>query len=186
MSLPVGTVVGMIGQNPSSPPAGWLYCNGSTFDSQQYPELAKIFSNNTLPNLTGLTLIGASQGKPYPPSNLGNGGGTYQNSDGTYGSATHTMSIWEMPSHQHFGFGESSSTWPLGTTNYDEMGSKGGIDYDNRYYGTTFAGGTDIATTGPMPNNAFALMQASYAIYFFICASSDNANDALVAGVDDV
>lgn len=178
MSLPVGAVVGMIGANPSSPPAGWLYCNGSTFDGVKYPELAAILNNNTLPNLVGLSLIGASvpgTGSPYPPSWLGAAGGNQQNANGTYGNGTHTMALEEMPSHQHFGFGEGYDNWwpfgQIGSGSYP--GSNGGRDGDNYYYGTTFNGGVLQNANSVQPNNAFGLIQPSYAIYFFIKAMSD-------------
>ena len=81
----------------------------------------------------------------------------------------------------------SPTTSTPGTVDNNEPGSKGGYDNDNRYYGTTWAGGVNGYTTlGQMPNDAFPLMQASYAIYFFICASSQSANDALLVEVDDV
>jgi microcystin-dependent protein len=174
MCLPVGTIVGMIGVNPNSPPSGWLYCNGSTFDGQTYPRLASIFPNNTLPNLVGLTLMGASVGGSYPASSQGFGGGNQQNPNGTYGSAQHTMALEEMPSHQHFGFGENFSGWPLGTNGAFQFGSAGGIDQDNFYFGTMFTGGTNSNTTSAQPNNAFSLIQPTYAIYFFIRASLSN------------
>ena len=179
MSLPVGTIVGMIGVNPKSPPAGWLYCNGSTFDGQTYPRLASILVNNTLPNLVGLTLMGASDGGPYPASSLGLGGGNQQNPNGTYGSSQHTLDLEEMPSHQHFGFGSNYSSWPLGIFSAFQMGSNGGMDEYNNYFGTTFTGGTSSNTYGAQPNKPFGLIQPSYAIYFFICASSssDGAGD---------
>lgn len=184
-SLPVGTVIGMIGQDPNNPPAGWLYCDGSGFDGDRYPELSKILSNNLLPNLVGLTLMGASQGSPYPPSDFGDGGGESQNPDGTYGSATHTLSLTEMPSHQHFGFGEAYSDWPLGVLGpKGQPGSHGGKDEDDYYYGTTFTGGATSNTSSVQANAAFSLMQPSYAIYFFICASSmDTTAQTLIAEV---
>jgi microcystin-dependent protein len=180
MSLPVGTIVGMIGVNPNSPPSGWLYCNGAPFDGQTYPRLASIFPNNTLPNLVGLTLMGASVGGSYPASSQGFGNGNQQNPNGTYGNAQHTIAMEEMPSHQHFGFGENPGNWPFGTMGVFELGSSGGLDVDNRYYGTSFTGGTSSNTPSAQPNNSFGLMQPSYAIYFFIRASSSNV------GADDV
>jgi microcystin-dependent protein len=176
MSLPVGTVVGMTGVNPNSPPSGWLYCNGSTFDGETYPQLAKVLGNNLLPNLIGLTLMGASSGGSYPASSLGYGNGTQQNQNGTYGSAQHTLAQTEMPSHQHFGFGEAYDNWPLGIMGpKGQMGSSGGKDNDNYYYGTTFTGGTSSNTSSAQPNNPFGLIQPSYAIYFFINASTSSA-----------
>jgi microcystin-dependent protein len=172
MSLPVGTVVGMIGVSPLSPPSGWLYCNGSTFDGVTYPELAKSLGNNTLPNLVGLTLMGASSGVPYPASALGFGNGNHQNQNGTYGNEQHLLTEPEMPSHQHFGFGEAAANWPFGDIEFGQMGSKGAIDYDNHFYGTSFTGGNQSNTRTHQPNNPFPLIQPSYAIYFFINATS--------------
>lgn len=173
MSLPVGTVVGMIGVDPDRPPSGWLYCDGSSFDGAAYPELAKVLPNNVLPNLIGLTLMGASEGAPYPASSYGYGNAAHQNPDGTYGSLDHTLAADEMPSHQHFGFGEHDGGWPFGTFDGQKnMGSKGGIDYDNYYYGTSFTGGTGADPYSRQPNNPFSLLQPSYAIYFFINAAA--------------
>jgi microcystin-dependent protein len=179
MSLPVGTIIGMIGVTPNSPPSGWLYCNGGPFDGQTYPRLARILGNNTLPNLVGLTLMGASVGGSYPASWIGYGGGNQQNQNGTYGSAQHTLSLQEMPAHPHLGFGANPDGWPFGTSGVFEMGSNSGISVDNRYYGTMFTGGTGSNTASAQPNNAFSVMQPSYAIYFFIRATSsdDGADD---------
>lgn len=177
MSLPVGTIVGMIGVNPKSPPAGWLYCDGSSFSGTEYPDLAEILSNNKLPNLVGLTMFGAStNGGAYPASSLGYTQGSGQNQDGTYGNTQHTLSQTEMPSHQHFGFGEGYSGFALGQIGDKHyQGSKGGMDTDNYYYGTTFTGGVQSNTTTQSTNNAFSLFQPSFAIYFFICAGSNNS-----------
>jgi len=174
MSLPVGTVVGMIGVNPQIPPRGWLYCNGGSFNGLEYPELAKLLGTNTLPKLAGLTLMGASLPEDsYPASSLGDRHKKYQNPDGTYGKPEHALSMEQMPSHQHFGFGESSSSWPYGTQGVNnQMGSRGGWDFDNYLYGTTFAGGSKKISASAEPNDSFAVIQPTYAIYFFIFAGS--------------
>ena len=78
-----------------------------------------------------------------------------------------------MPSHQHFGFGEGDGSWPFGTMgSKNNMGTKGGIDHDNYYYGTTFTGGTSSNASTVQPNNPFGLIQPSYALYFFINATT--------------
>ncbi|MCX1004622.1 tail fiber protein [Escherichia coli] len=49
-ALPVGVPVPW----PSSaPPTGWLKCNGAAFSSEKYPNLAKAYPTNKLPDLRG-------------------------------------------------------------------------------------------------------------------------------------
>ncbi|HEE7390191.1 TPA: tail fiber protein [Salmonella enterica] len=49
-ALPVGVPVPW----PSAtPPAGWLKCNGAAFSSEMYPNLAKAYPTNKLPDLRG-------------------------------------------------------------------------------------------------------------------------------------
>lgn len=43
-AIPVGTIQ-MYGANPASPPEGWLYCRGGTFQSTQYPALAALLGD---------------------------------------------------------------------------------------------------------------------------------------------
>ncbi|EPA2608138.1 phage tail protein [Escherichia coli] len=47
-ALPVGVPVPW----PSAtPPTGWLKCNGAAFSAEEYPELAKVYPTNKLPDL---------------------------------------------------------------------------------------------------------------------------------------
>ncbi|EEZ7861191.1 tail fiber protein [Escherichia coli] len=49
-ALPVGVPVPW----PSAtPPTGWLKCNGAAFSAEEYPELAKAYPTNKLPDLRG-------------------------------------------------------------------------------------------------------------------------------------
>ncbi|HGZ0705184.1 TPA: phage tail protein [Escherichia coli] len=49
-ALPVGVPVPW----PSAtPPTGWLKCNGAAFSAKEYPELAKAYPKNKLPDLRG-------------------------------------------------------------------------------------------------------------------------------------
>ncbi|WP_250220332.1 phage tail protein, partial [Escherichia coli] len=49
-ALPVGVPVPW----PSAtPPTGWLKCNGAPFSAEEYPELAKAYPTNKLPDLRG-------------------------------------------------------------------------------------------------------------------------------------
>ncbi|ENA2036586.1 TPA: phage tail protein [Escherichia coli] len=54
-ALPVGVPVPW----PSAtPPTGWLKCNGAAFSAEEYPELAKAYPTNKLPDLRGEFLRG--------------------------------------------------------------------------------------------------------------------------------
>lgn len=58
IAFPVGTVISYLFA-ATNLPAGWLLCDGSTFDQTQYPELYRMLGNkNTLPDLRGYFLRG--------------------------------------------------------------------------------------------------------------------------------
>ncbi|MFP2451922.1 phage tail protein [Escherichia coli] len=59
-ALPVGVPVPW----PSAtPPTGWLKCNGAAFSAEEYPELAKIYPTNKLPDLRGEFIRGWDDGR---------------------------------------------------------------------------------------------------------------------------
>ncbi|CTT53360.1 phage tail fiber protein [Escherichia coli] len=59
-ALPVGVPVPW----PSStPPTGWLKCNGAAFSAEEYPELAKAYPTNKLPDLRGEFIRGWDDGR---------------------------------------------------------------------------------------------------------------------------
>lgn len=59
-ALPVGVPVPW----PSStPPTGWLKCNGAPFSAEEYPELAKVYPTNELPDLRGEFIRGWDDGR---------------------------------------------------------------------------------------------------------------------------
>ncbi|EFN9480760.1 phage tail protein [Escherichia coli] len=59
-ALPVGVPVPW----PSAtPPAGWLKCNGAAFSSEMYPNLAKAYPANKLPDLRGEFIRGWDDGR---------------------------------------------------------------------------------------------------------------------------
>ena len=58
VAFPVGTVISYLFA-ATNLPTGWLLCDGSTFDQNQYPELYRMLGNkNTLPDLRGYFLRG--------------------------------------------------------------------------------------------------------------------------------
>ncbi|AUM38305.1 phage tail protein (plasmid) [Salmonella enterica subsp. enterica serovar Pomona str. ATCC 10729] len=59
-ALPVGVPVPW----PSAtPPTGWLKCNGATFSSEKYPNLAKVYPTLKLPDLRGEFIRGWDDGR---------------------------------------------------------------------------------------------------------------------------
>ncbi|EIY8429686.1 phage tail protein [Escherichia coli] len=59
-ALPVGVPVAW----PSAtPPTGWLKCNGAAFSAEEYPELAKAYPTNKLPDLRGEFIRGWDDGR---------------------------------------------------------------------------------------------------------------------------
>ena len=59
-ALPVGVPVPW----PSTtPPTGWLKCNGAFFSAEEYPELAKAYPTNKLPDLRGEFIRGWDDGR---------------------------------------------------------------------------------------------------------------------------
>ncbi|MCJ2966440.1 phage tail protein [Escherichia coli] len=59
-ALPVGVPVPW----PSAtPPTGWLKCNGAAFSAEEYPELARAYPTNKLPDLRGEFIRGWDDGR---------------------------------------------------------------------------------------------------------------------------
>ena len=96
---PTGTIV-MYGG--SSAPSGWVLCDGSSYNrtNQTYNNLFSVLqysyggSGNqfNVPDLRGRVGIGSGQGTGLTSRTLGQTGG----------SESHTLSVAEMPNHQHY------------------------------------------------------------------------------------
>lgn len=59
-ALPVGVPVPW---PLETPPTGWLKCNGAPFSAEEYPELAKAYPTNKLPDLRGEFIRGWDDGR---------------------------------------------------------------------------------------------------------------------------
>ena len=98
--LPVGTVLPYAGKG-DTPPAGFFFCDGHSLSIVSYPALFAALGNTYggdgttnffLPNLQARFPVGAGPGT----------GGTFDPALGSSGgSAKHTLTINEMPSHAH-------------------------------------------------------------------------------------
>ncbi|EPA3538240.1 tail fiber protein [Escherichia coli] len=85
-ALPVGVPVPW----PSAtPPTGWLKCNGAAFSAEEYPELAKAYPTNKLPDLRGEFIRGWDDGR-----GVDNGRGLLTLQDSAIVSHNHYWGIW--------------------------------------------------------------------------------------------
>lgn len=79
LSVPVGTILPFGGnkqENPSNLPAGWLYCDGTSYAVLDYPDLFNVIGNNwggdgganfNVPDLRGYFLRGVDEGTGVDP-----------------------------------------------------------------------------------------------------------------------
>lgn len=84
-ALPVGVPVPW----PSAtPPTGWLKCNGAPFSAEEYPELAKVYPTNKLPDLRGEFIRGWDDGRGVDSGRtlLSAQGDSIRNITGTFGN----------------------------------------------------------------------------------------------------
>ncbi len=97
-ALPVGVPVPW----PSAtPPTGWLKCNGAAFSAEEYPELAKAYPTNKLPDLRGEFIRGWDDGRGMDTGRaiLSAQGDAIRNIYGEFKTVnTENYSIWESVS----------------------------------------------------------------------------------------
>ncbi|MGS0170888.1 phage tail protein [Escherichia coli] len=90
-ALPVGVPVPW----PSAtPPTGWLKCNGAAFSAEEYPELAKAYPTNKLPDLRGEFIRGWDDGR-----GVDNGRGLLSTQNDEFKSHSHNFDrTWGLSS----------------------------------------------------------------------------------------
>lgn len=100
-AMPVASIIAFAGVSGSKP-EGWFFCNGASYSREDYPILAGILgsryggdaTNFNVPNLTGRVLVAS-----------GHDGAAVHAKTWTVGerpgSHLHTLSLNEMPSHNH-------------------------------------------------------------------------------------
>lgn len=156
-ALPIGVIMMW---SSSIAPDGWLICDGSSFSQTDYPKLHEILPSNKVPDLRDKFVVGA--GHDY---NVGDTGGEKE----------HTLTINEMPSHDHNWFGDDDlvnyvNNWGgslvSDSGNYDAESVE--QDYKSKVYTTSKTGG------GQAHNN----LPPYYALTFIIKAKEAEIKSA--------
>ncbi len=144
---PIGTILMW---PKSTPPKGWLICNGGTFNQTIYPKLYAVLGNSTtLPNFQGRVPVGVGSVTSH---------GTFSPTlGGMGGEVKHTLTLSEMPSHRH-----SYMFARAGNVNADGSNDQRSWERDHPY-DTTYT--TPVGGNGSHNN-----IQPYYGIYFIIKA----------------
>jgi microcystin-dependent protein len=97
--MPIGTVLQYAG---NTPPQSFLSCNGQAVSRVTYSSLFNVISTTTfnLPDLRGRTIIGSGAGSGLTNRNINDSGG----------AETVTLTIDQMPGHNHTGRTTSNGT----------------------------------------------------------------------------
>ncbi len=114
--IPVGTVLPWGGKdNINTPPDGFLFCDGSAYEPNDYPELYSVIgtaygsfqSSFKVPNLDGKTIFGRLQAQGTPFDYVGRTGG----------NSTATLTVNNLPPHFHSAGGYQTASG--GTHNHE-------------------------------------------------------------------
>jgi len=130
---PVGSVIAFAG---SAAPDGWLLCDGSNYSSANYPDLHAVIG----------TSFGSSGGnflvpdlRTRVPVGLSSSDTQFQEIGDVGGEAEHTLSVGEMPSHQHDVARRDNENTGMGWASVSAGGNNGMVSSwsyggDNNYY----------------------------------------------------
>lgn len=176
-TVQIGMVVAYMGK---AVPEDWLLCDGSEIPSDYHDLIAMVGSRT--PNFCARALVGTGTGKDS------NGTEMKISLDESDGEFTHTLALDEIPSHQHFGFGDKyTSNWGTGNSIATGFTGAGAWDTDNYLLGSTFTGGTPgdtISTnngsvTGKTAGatTAHSIMQPFYGVNYIIYAGTAESTD---------
>jgi microcystin-dependent protein len=132
-SVPPGTVAAFAG---ATAPAGWVLCDGSEYDGTSgtyaalYTAVGVTFGDGNasagsfnVPDLRGRVVVAAGSGAGLTPRTVAQ----------SFGEETHTLSVAEMPSHDHTiylyaaGSGPNQGTWNFNWGSVSVFGSQAAL-----------------------------------------------------------
>src|SRR5690606_2019115 len=151
--MPIGSVSIFAG---TEAPEGWLFCDGSTIDREEFATLFSVIGEAygagdgettfTLPNLSSRVPVGVSSSDAE-----------FDNIGKTGGAKTHTLTVAEMPSHNHGGSTGSGGAHDHGGS----TGSGGAHNHGGTTGSSAVVGTLSLSAASTNPDTASAIQRGS-------------------------
>ncbi|HFU7935712.1 TPA: phage tail protein, partial [Escherichia coli] len=127
-ALPVGVPVPW----PSAtPPTGWLKCNGAAFSAEEYPELAKVYPTNKLPDLRGEFIRGWDDGRGVDSARTILSQQGYATEDHAHGLPSRSTTVSDSTINYYF-----DEYWSASGTDLIKWGTTNDAGLPSPNYGT--------------------------------------------------
>lgn len=167
--VPIGTVVPWVGNWSSfpftSPPDGWLVCDGSVIDETTYPELYELLGGLAGPHPFGGPGVLPDMASPHGKVIAGAGGASGAQGDDV-GQPTKTLGFNDLPAHTHDLTGVVASL--SGSTGDNSVGhnhsythTTGATAHNTGNASTDFNWGVGATTGGQSANHTHDLSTGS-------------------------
>jgi len=152
-TMPVGSVTMFAGVTA---PAGWLFCNGAEVDREEYPLLFDAIGTMygegdgettfNLPNMNGRVPVGLNESDV-----------DFDTAGKTGGEKEHTLTVSEMPSHNHGGTTGSGGAHDHGGS----TGSGGAHNHGGTTGSSAVVGTLSLSAASTNPDTASAIQRGS-------------------------
>lgn len=122
--VPIGAVIPWPG---STPPSGWLECNGQVFNTGNNPKLYNVLGRNVVPDYRGLFLRGWAHGSPAYDEQPNRGLGSIQ--EDSLKAHEHYLQMVFQNASIPAGASIISGPYPSGTVGYELKGAEKSDNY---------------------------------------------------------